>query len=281
MAETLTIDPTPTAEVVGEVEGVSLSAEEQDSLQLGEQIKQQEEQLLAGKYKNAEELEKAYVELQRKLGGEDNKDSGETGEPEDSAEVESEEEGEKEEETTEISEAAQLITDASNEFNDNEGKISPETLEKFNSMSSKELVEAYMEVQSSLPQQNLAVDDAIADAQINEIKNYAGGEAAYSNIVNWAGQNLDQKAIDAFDDIIGTGSVESIKLAVNGLKAQYEAANGYEGTMVTGKAPTDTKDVFRSQAELVRAMSDRRYDNDPAYRQDIIAKLERSNELQF
>ena len=281
MAETLTVDPTPQAEVAGEVEGVSLTAEEQDSLQVGEQIQGQQEQLLAGKYKNAEELEKAYVELQRKLGGEDNTDSGEVGEPEDSAEVESEEEGEKEEETTQVSEAAQLITDASYEFNDNEGKISPETLEKFNSMSSQELVQAYMEVQSSLPQTNQDIDNSIADAQINEIKNYAGGEASYSKIVNWASENLDQKSIDAFDEIVGSGSVESIKLAVSGLKSQYEAANGYEGTMVTGKAPTNSRDVYRSQAELVAAMSDRRYDDDPAYRQDVIEKLERSKELQF
>ena len=41
MAETLTVDPTPEAEVAGEVEGVSLSAEEQDSLQVGEQIQEQ------------------------------------------------------------------------------------------------------------------------------------------------------------------------------------------------------------------------------------------------
>ena len=281
MSETLTVDGTPQAEVAGEVEGVSLTAEEQDSLQVGEQIQGQQEQLLAGKYKNAEELEKAYVELQRKLGGEDNTASGDVGEPEDSAEVESEEEGEKEEETSQVSEAAQLITDASNEFNSSEGALSPETLEKFNSMSSKELVEAYMEVQDSLPQKSPAVDDVIADAQINEIKNHAGGEAVYSKIVNWAGENLDQKSIDAFDEIINTGSVESIKLAVNGLKAQYESANGYEGTMVTGKAPTNSKDVYRSQAELVAAMSDRRYDDDPAYRQDVIEKLERSKELQF
>jgi len=281
MAETLTVDPTPQAEVAGEVEGVSLTAEEQDSLQVGEQIQGQQEQLLAGKYKNAEELEKAYVELQRKLGGEDTKDSGEAGEPEDSAEVESEKEGEKEEETSQVSEAAQLITDASHEFNDNEGKISPETLDKFNSMSSQELVEAYMEVQSSLPQTNQDIDNSIADSQINEIKNYAGGEASYSKIVNWASENLDQKSIDAFDEIVGSGSVESIKLAVSGLKSQYEAANGYEGTMVTGKAPTNSRDVYRSQAELVAAMSDRRYDDDPAYRQDVIEKLERSKQLQF
>jgi len=51
--------------------------------------------------------------------------------------------------------------------------------------------------------------------------------------------------------------------------------------MLSGKAPTNTKDVYRSQAELVAAMNDKRYDNDPAYRQDVIAKLERSDNLTF
>ena len=50
--------------------------------------------------------------------------------------------------------------------------------------------------------------------------------------------------------------------------------------MLTGKAPKSSGDVFRSQAELVQAMSDQRYDNDPAYRQDVIAKLDRSD-LEF
>ena len=52
--------------------------------------------------------------------------------------------------------------------------------------------------------------------------------------------------------------------------------------MVTGKqAPPRQSDTFRSQAELVQAMSDRRYENDPAYRQDVIEKLERSDNLEF
>ena len=97
----------------------------------------------------------------------------------------------------------------------------------------------------------------------------------------WAGQNLDPQYVEAFDNIISNGDIGSIQLAVNGLKAQYEQANGYEGKMYTGKAPQTTGDIFRSQAELVQAMSDRRYDNDPAYRQDVIAKLERSNNLEF
>ena len=45
--------------------------------------------------------------------------------------------------------------------------------------------------------------------------------------------------------------------------------------MLTGK-PSSNSEVFRSQAELVAAMGDPRYDNDPAYRQDVISKLDRS-----
>ena len=278
MAETLTVDPTPEAEVSGEVEGVSLTAEEQDSLQVGEQIQQQEEQLFAGKYKSAEELEKAYGELQKKLGEKGDEDSEEAG---DSEPVESKEDSEETEETSQPSAAAELITSASNEFSE-KGELTAETIAKFSSMSSQELVEAYMQVQGQLPQASQEAEVAdISTAVVNEVKNAAGGETAYNNMVQWAGENLPQTSIEAFDTIINSGSVDAIKLAVSGLKAQYENSNGYEGTMLTGKAPTDTKDVYRSQAELVAAMSDRRYDNDPAYRQDVIARLERSDNLEF
>ena len=69
MAETLTYDNTPDAEV--------LTPDEQDSLQIGEQLEVEQEQLLAGKYQNAEELERAYIELQKKLGDTD-EDADET-----------------------------------------------------------------------------------------------------------------------------------------------------------------------------------------------------------
>ena len=276
MAETLTVDPTPVAEIAGEVEGVQLTAEEQDSLQVGEGIQEQQEQLLAGKYKDAESLEKAYIELQKKL-GQDGKEEA----PEAEAEQEEVLPETSEEESKELSPAAQLITSASDEFYKNEGKLSQETIDKFSAMSSQELVEAYMNVQSTLPQNAETDSTDISDAAVNEVKNYAGGEKAYQDMVNWASDNLDKKSIEAFDSIINLGSVDAIKLAVNGLKAQYQNAVGYEGDMVTGKAPKSTKDVFRSQAELVAAMNDTRYDNDPAYRQDIMAKLDRSDDLAF
>ena len=96
-------------------------------------------------------------------------------------------------------------------------------------------------------------------------------------MIDWAQNNLDANSQNAFDSIVEMGSVDAIKLAVDGMRAQYENANGYEGRMLSGKAPTNSGDVFRSQAEVVRAMSDPRYDDDPAYRQDLIAKLDRSD----
>ena len=67
MAETFTVDTNTPTETVPD----SLTAEEQDSLAVGEQMAQDQETLLAGKYKNAEELEKAYKELEQKLGSQD------------------------------------------------------------------------------------------------------------------------------------------------------------------------------------------------------------------
>ena len=264
MAETLSYQPETTTETIES----NLTPEEQDSLAVGEKLQGEQEALLAGKYKDAAELEKAYIELQKKL--------GENGE-----EVQQESADEEPEETT-LSEGASLITSANDEFYANDGKLSEETLEKFSSMSSKELVEAYLEVQGTPEFQAQSSDTAdLSDAEINQVKNNVGGEQAYANIIGWAQENLDAQAQEAFDSIVATGSVQAINIAVAGLKSQYEAANGFEGKMYTGKPPKTGGDVFRSQQELVRAMSDPRYENDPAYRQDIIEKLDRSNNLEF
>ena len=259
MAETLSYQEPQNVTTVD-----NLTPEEQDSLQVGEQLSQQEEQVYAGKYKSAQELEKAYMELQSKLG---EQEKGET------------EVAEKEpEDKPTLSEGATLITSATDEYYANGNQLTPETLQKFSSMSSQDLIKAYMEVQQ-LPeyQQAQQTPVEITDSQVNQIKNAAGGEAAYSNIINWAKSNLEAEQINAFDDVVNTGSVQAINLAVAGLKAQYDNANGVEGRMVTGKAPTNSGDVFRSQQELVAAMNDPRYDRDPAYRQDVVEKLDRSN----
>ena len=113
----------------------NLTAEEQDSLAVGESISQQEEQVYACKYKSAQELEKAYIELQAKLGEKKEETETETASAE-----------EQPEDTPKMSEGATLITDASKEYFDNGNKLSPETMAKFSSMSSQDLIKAYMEV---------------------------------------------------------------------------------------------------------------------------------------
>jgi len=272
MAETLTLNTDPDSATNID----NLTPEEQDSLQVGEQMIAEQEQLLAGKYKNAEELEKAYVELQQKFGKQGDEDSEAAG---DSESDESEEDSEETEETNENSAAVDLITEASAEYYANDNTVSAETIEKFSQMSSKDIVNAYIEMQNNQPAQQQASVD-ITDADINVVKNSVGGEAEYNNIVSWAGENLDQNSINAFDGIVETGNTDAIKIAIAGLRAQYENANGYEGRMLSGKAPESSGDVFRSQAEVVKAMSDPQYDMDPAYRQDILEKLDRSN-LEF
>ena len=257
MAETLSYNNTPENTTIE-----NLSEEEQNSLEVGQQLQADQEQLLAGKYKNAEELEKAYVELQKKLG---------------SSEEETEEEvAETTDEQAEASPSVSLITDASEEYAE-KGELSPETLAKFSEMSSTDLVNAYMELQGDNPSQ-VAAD--LSDEEVNSIKNSVGGENVYNSITDWAANNLDQKTIDGFDQIVNSGNAQAIQLAIAGIKSQMDEANGYEGRMLSGKPPKTSGDVFRSQQELVNAMSDPKYDNDPAYRMDVIQKLDRSD-LQF
>ena len=264
MAETntFTVDTSPQTETLTD----NLTTDEQDSLAVGEKMVAEQEQLLAGKYKDAQELEKAYMELQSKLGEKDKEDTETASATDDTPDE------------PKLSDGASLITDAQKEYYDNDNKLSDETLAKFTEMSSSDLLQAYMELNSNNPAQAEVETADISEAQISEIKESAGGDKAYANVVNWAKDNLDSSQTDAFDEVVNTGSVQAIKLAVAGLKAEYDKANGVEGRMVTGKtAPPASGDVFRSQAELVSAMNDRRYDSDPAYRQDVIEKLDRSN----
>jgi len=263
MSETYSYDNTPETEV--------LSAEEQDSLQVGEQLEAEHEQLLAGKYRSTEDLEAAYLSLQKKLGQE---------EPDYEASDEgyAEEEG-SDEEVFDEAPAVSLINEASEEYYANDGTLSEETIERFSEMSSQDLVNAYLEIQQNNPQANPQGVE-MSDAQVNSVMNAAGGEANYNRIVEWAASNLDNRSIDAFDSVVDSGNPAAINIAFAGLQSRYNDANGYEGRMLQGKAADSRGDVYRSQAELVAAMSDPRYDNDPAYRADVIEKLELSD-LQF
>lgn len=256
MAEVFTYDSTPSTEVMS-----AINADEAESLAIGEELEAQHEGMLAGKYKSAQELEQAYMELEKKLGS-----------PERSEEVEVEEEVSQDEEGY-SSEFADLMYQAGNEYSE-KGELSPETLEAFSGMSSQDLVQAYFEMQSQGGNEPQGRD--MSDAEVNQIQNSVGGQEAYQQLTTWAADNFSPAEIEAFDSLVESGNTPAIQLALQALYYRYTDAMGSEGEMLQGK-PAAAQSTFRSQAELVQAMSDPRYDNDPAYRQDVIQKLERSD----
>ena len=251
---TLTYDPTP-------ADQPEFSPEEQENIARGEAAEAEQQQMLAGKFKDAESLEQAYIELQKKLGEPNESETDEVREQEDSSE-------EKVEENPNF----ELLNKASQEFYSNDGQVSAETLEELGKLDSNELISAYIQMQGQQQQGN-----DLTDVQAAEIRSLAGGDEAYGQLTQWAANSLDESYITAFDNIVETGDVRMIQLAVTGLKAEYEKANGFEGQILTGKAAQPQVDTFRSQAEVVAAMQDPRYDSDPAYRQDVFNKLGRSN----
>ena len=116
----------------------------------------------------------------------------------------------------------------------------------------------------------------MSDAEISSVKDIAGGEQGYAQLVEWAGQNLSQEDIEAFDEVINTANQAAVRFAVKALMSQYEDAMGRDPDLVTGKQSV-RGEGYRSMAEVVRDMSDTRYDTDEAYRMDVMRKLERSN----
>ena len=275
MAETLTYDA-GTDTVTTED---NLTEAEQESLAVGTEMESQQEQLLAGKYKNAEDLEKAYVELQKKLGGEGTEDSESTGD--DTTDTDTEETSEEKEEAKEDSPALALVNEAAAEYWDNDKSLSEDTMAKLGEMSGQDLLAAYLQAQQANPVDQAPEVSDLTTTDISDIRSVAGGDKEYATMVQWAADNMDKSAVESFDSLLASGNVGAIKLAVSGIKAQYDNVNGYEGTMLSGKPPTTSKDVFRSQAEVVAAMQDTRYDKDPAYRQDLIEKLDRSSNVKF
>ena len=257
MAETLTFENT---QEVTSVE--SLNADEQDSLQVGEAMQKEQDNLLAGKYKDAQELESAYIELQKKFGEQSTDKPEEKTEEEPKAETESKDE-EKPSETS--------VLDTLWDEVQSGDKVSQETLDKLKESNPADLAQAYLDYRSNNSPRDLTEQD------VKEIKGIVGGDKNYANMLSWAQNNLNEQEVQMFDTVMERGDPLAAFFAVRSLAYRYNDAVGYDGKMVTGSAPKTNTDVFRSQAEVVKAMSDPRYENDPAFRQDIMKKLERSD----
>jgi hypothetical protein len=156
----------------------------------------------------------------------------------------------------------------SQEFAEN-GDLSAESIQAIVDMGLPEpMVRAYVEGQKAVQQTN-----------VSTVMGIAGGEQQYQSMVDWAANTFDEAEIDAFNQIMDGGNMSSIRMAVQGLKARFEQANGSSGRLIQGEVAGPSGGAFRSVAEIVAAMKDPRYAKDSAYRKDVEQRVALSNAL--
>ena len=278
----ITFDPTDPADTEAR------EAEEARLLELGSRLQDEEEEIrnetydkarrdseaelnYAGKFKSAEDLEKAYLELQKKLGQKDTDES-----PSDEETESDESPSEEAEAPEELSPEKETLLKASEEYYANNNQLKPETIQKLKELPSEKLIEAYLELQKNTQP---VAPKPLSDADAQDIVRSVGGEDSYQQTLAWAAENLKPEEVAAYDNVVNSGNKDAIFFAVQALNQRYKDTVGFEGQQVSGKNVRNSVKGFRSQAELARAISDPRYRNDPAYRLDIEAKLAASGDL--
>lgn len=199
------------------------------------------EELILGKFKTVEDLQKAYAELEKKLG-----------QPKEEPKAEASEQP---------AEVPQDLSDrATKEFAET-GSLTDATYEAYAKAGiSRAQIDTYIEGVK-----------AVGQLRVIEAHREVGGEETYKAMTGWAESGLSPAEKDAFNAAV-FGNDDGARLnAIRGLKARYEAENGQKGSLVRPRASAEALhgEVFRSRTEMVKAMQDGRYKTDPAYRADV------------
>lgn len=272
MSEALTLNVSPaentgpsledTARQMGiDVENIDPTAEEQSAPDASEKI--------LGKFESVDALAEAYKALEKKLGSrtaETEKADPEPSEGQEEAVEESGEETTQEAAEKAVEKAGLNFEDLSRKYWEN-GDLDEsdyEALEK--SGIPKPIVEQFIKGQEALYQ---AAQRAVFDD--------VGGEQNYESMTAWAKENLSKDEISAYNRAVNSGDMDTIRMAVRGLKARYDADVGFEPSRrVTGDRVV-TAERFESWAQVTEAMADRRYGKDPAYTRAVEQKIARSD----
>ncbi|AXH71700.1 scaffolding protein [Pelagibacter phage HTVC025P] len=200
---------------------------------------------LPEKFGNAEELAKAYSELEKKFS---------TGK---------EQQPEVKEETNQTNNSLEPYY---KEFAD-AGTLSEKSYTDLAKMGlDKNLVDGY-----------IAGQKAIAEAEVKQVQSIVGGEENYKQLLDWSTKNLNEAEATAFNELLDTGSIEQIKLAVSAIANRAGISGQEKPTMFEGDTTASTADAFESIAQVTQAMNDPRYDKDPAYRKQVEMKIARSS----
>ena len=159
--------------------------------------------------------------------------------------------------------------------------------------SPDELLKAYQELEKKLggrsgyekaeesPTEEVEEQEAVVLSQDEEatIMESIGGQESFEAVQGWARENLDAAELEAYNREVNSGDYYRARNALQSLYYAFQENSGYEPELIGGKLSGSSSDVFRSSQEVMVAMSDPRYLQDPAYTQDVQDKLIRSDVL--
>jgi len=215
---------------------------------------------LPEKFASVEQMAEAYKNLEQKLGSQ--------GQEEQTEEVEYEEQGE----MPDSSQVEQVITEAGMDFNAMQaeyaqnGGLSDETYEALNENGfPPELVDSWIQGQ-----------EALVNNFQSSIFEQVGGQDNYAQILSWASENLSEAEIQAYDNAIDSGDLGTVQLALSGLQTKFQSDAGVDPSLFEGQSTTTSGGAYGSWAEATVDIGNPRYENDPAFREQVAAKLMRS-----
>ena len=220
---------------------------------LQEEQQNQEPPKWAGKFASKEELEKAYLELEKKLGSPKKEEA-----PVDPSSVD-------QNKAEEIAKGAGLDIDQMQQWYSQNGQLSEEhykALEK--SGIPKNIVDQY-----------IAGQEAQAEKYRDSIISKVGGQDNFSAMAEWAKVNMSEQEIAAYNKATSSADMAVVENAVLGLAYRYQSDVGKDPKLLGGQ--TAGSSGFQSVAQLTEAMKDPRYEKDPAYRKDVQNRLANSN----
>lgn len=251
---------------------------------------EQQDELLAGKFKSQDDLIAAYKELEGKLGAGSDGGTAESGEPnqepdqpqpqpteffpaEKTDEMKAYEVETYGPQLASVFDAAGMDAAAVSRTFHETGELPAEAYDALAKQGySQNVVDAYLSGTAAKAEVNAVTVQADVDA----VKNSVGGVDEYDKMMGWAQNNLSPEEVTAFNEAVSNGKA-SATFAVEALYNRFTGKMGSEPTLVNGRPGAATGERFNSTAELTAAMKDPRYKVDEAYRQQVTNKLAASS----
>lgn len=132
---------------------------------------------------------------------------------------------------------------------------------------SREFIDSYIQGQ-----------EALIEQYANSMVQYVGGEQKFSALITHL-QATDAGAYEALDEALESRNIELAKSLLNLAGQSYNLKFGKSAQRSVTKRATPAKvqpkhpEGFTSQAEMIKAMSDKRYRDDAKYRHEVEQKV--------